>query len=431
VGSDEYLAVHDGRGSVGALYSAVSNRVVAALDYTPEGRTGWRTFDASGNETSNCEERDSDATCGGALGVPFGFHTALKSEATGLLYFRNRWYSTTAGQWLSQDPLGPVDSHNLYAFNGFDSVNFVDPWGLNDGPQGPAVQGAPPNQPSNPDEIQDGWGIDLSEDEQVPGGPCTTTACGMDRPEPQHSGYLGDGLGIPIVNPGGAPPPSPAAAAGAVAVESLIPEMPSLLGPLADLGALALELVPLMAGVSASAWCVGTGCLGAGGVAAMDPIDKHAEERGNAVKKTIDELFEKKNEAQMAGASDDEKAKPAPNPTQPQQASASGSQPDPKKPNDKKSPGAPKSTLPRDPKTGNFLPDPKAQGAHTTLGVREGRKSSYTQGATFDASGKFKGVTDVTDHGRKDHPAPHFHPATSENGIKSGPHPLPSPQDIE
>lgn len=58
VGSDEYLAVHDGRGSVGALYSAVSNRVVAALDYTPEGRTGWRTFDASGNETSNCEERD-------------------------------------------------------------------------------------------------------------------------------------------------------------------------------------------------------------------------------------------------------------------------------------------------------------------------------------------------------------------------------------
>ncbi|MEW6434150.1 MAG: RHS repeat-associated core domain-containing protein [Myxococcota bacterium] len=65
--------------------------------------------------------------------MPFGFHTALKSEGTGLLYFRNRWYSTTAGQWLSRDALGPVDSHNLYAFNGFDSVNFVDPWGLSRG----------------------------------------------------------------------------------------------------------------------------------------------------------------------------------------------------------------------------------------------------------------------------------------------------------
>ncbi len=28
--------------------------------------------------------------------------------------------------------MGPVDSHNLYAFNGFDSINFVDPWGLDD-----------------------------------------------------------------------------------------------------------------------------------------------------------------------------------------------------------------------------------------------------------------------------------------------------------
>ena len=41
-----------------------------------------------------------------------------------------RWYSTEAGQWLSQDPLGYVDSFNSYAFNKFDPVNFVDPWGL-------------------------------------------------------------------------------------------------------------------------------------------------------------------------------------------------------------------------------------------------------------------------------------------------------------
>ncbi|MDP1915479.1 MAG: RHS repeat-associated core domain-containing protein, partial [Myxococcales bacterium] len=44
--------------------------------------------------------------------------------------FRNRWYSVEAGQWLTHDPLGEVDSVNLYAFNRFDSVNFVDPFGL-------------------------------------------------------------------------------------------------------------------------------------------------------------------------------------------------------------------------------------------------------------------------------------------------------------
>lgn len=67
---------------------------------------------------------------------------------------------------------------------------------------------------------------------------------------------------------------------------------------------------------------------------------------------------------------------------------------------------APKSTLPRD-KSGNYLPDPAAEGrAHTVLGTREGRAGSYTQGATFDNNGIFKGVTDVTTHGVRIIPSP-------------------------
>jgi RHS repeat-associated protein len=77
--------------------------------------------------------------CPLAGGLPFGFHTAWRSAGTGLLYFRNRWYAPHLGQWLSQDALGAVDSHDLYAFNGFDPVNFVDPWGLE--AKGPAKQG--------------------------------------------------------------------------------------------------------------------------------------------------------------------------------------------------------------------------------------------------------------------------------------------------
>ena len=82
---------------------------------------------------------------------------------------------------------------------------------------------------------------------------------------------------------------------------------------------------------------------------------------------------------------------------------------------------------PRDQKTKDYLPDPIAEGSpHTTLGIQGGRRvSSYTQGATFGEKGEFKGRTDVTDHGRKDHPNPHFHPATGPNAAKSPPIAIP------
>lgn len=81
---------------------------------------------------------------------------------------------------------------------------------------------------------------------------------------------------------------------------------------------------------------------------------------------------------------------------------------------------------PRDKKTGNYLPDEAAEGSpHTTLGDRDSARGSYRQGATFDQDGNFRGRTDHTDHGRGDHPNPHYHPATGPNGTKPGPHPLP------
>ena len=54
----------------------------------------------------------------------------------------------------------------------------------------------------------------------------------------------------------------------------------------------------------------------------------------------------------------------------------------------------------------------------TTLGTRTGKDGEpYTQGATFDENGEFKGRTDVTDHGRNDHTDPHFHPATGPGSV--------------
>lgn len=123
----EVMAVKDGRGSVVGYYrgETPTQGLWVTADYTPEGRATQRDWVAG----TSCTESGT-TQCPRLGGLPFGFHGAYKSPAHGLLYFRNRWYSVEAGQWLTHDPLGEVDSVNLYAFNRFDSVNFVDPFGL-------------------------------------------------------------------------------------------------------------------------------------------------------------------------------------------------------------------------------------------------------------------------------------------------------------
>lgn len=130
--STTYLAIADGRGSIGGFVHEGTQRVASTLDYTPEGRVQWQNFSSGGTATNGCSQlanplADCDA---GPNAIPFGFHSAFKSPGSGLVYFRNRWLSTRTGEWLSQDPLGPVDSTNLYSFSAFDPVNWRDSMGL-------------------------------------------------------------------------------------------------------------------------------------------------------------------------------------------------------------------------------------------------------------------------------------------------------------
>ena len=122
----EAFALKDGKGSVVGYYHAdgTTPGLVVTADYTPEGRMKSKEWSTS----TTCEETGL-SQCGRLGGLPFGFHSAYKSPVHGLLYFRNRWYSAESGQWLSHDPLGEVDSANLYAFNGFDPINHRDPLG--------------------------------------------------------------------------------------------------------------------------------------------------------------------------------------------------------------------------------------------------------------------------------------------------------------
>ena len=61
--------------------------------------------------------------------TPFQF-TGRENDGTGFLFYRARFYSPLLGRFVSEDPLGPIDDLNLYAYVGNDPLDFTDPLGL-------------------------------------------------------------------------------------------------------------------------------------------------------------------------------------------------------------------------------------------------------------------------------------------------------------
>ena len=66
----------------------------------------------------------------GTVTQPFQFATKRTDAGTGLVYYGYRFYVPEVGRWLTRDPLGEAGCLNLYAFNGNNPVNWVDPFGL-------------------------------------------------------------------------------------------------------------------------------------------------------------------------------------------------------------------------------------------------------------------------------------------------------------
>jgi RHS repeat-associated protein len=58
------------------------------------------------------------------------FKGALKIGEVGLTYMRNRFYSSSLGRFISEDPIGLEGGINQYAYAGNDPVNNSDPTGM-------------------------------------------------------------------------------------------------------------------------------------------------------------------------------------------------------------------------------------------------------------------------------------------------------------
>ncbi len=96
----------DGLGSTLALNGPTGS---TQYTYEPFGNTA-----ASGTASTNATQ-----------------YTGRENDGTGLYYYRARYYSPTLQRFISQDPIGFAGGDvNLYAYVGNDSLNEIDPSGL-------------------------------------------------------------------------------------------------------------------------------------------------------------------------------------------------------------------------------------------------------------------------------------------------------------
>ena len=108
----------------GDLVESIKYDIYGRLDYVRVCPTGGLTEDA--NDFVSVDTYYAGSTTKN----PYLFQGRRYDEESGLYYFRNRYYDPLHGRFLSQDPAGPVDGPNLYAFVNNNPMNYVDPMGL-------------------------------------------------------------------------------------------------------------------------------------------------------------------------------------------------------------------------------------------------------------------------------------------------------------
>lgn len=85
--------------------------------------------DGFGNVLERMQYEAFGESAGSAL-TRYGYTGRERDAATGLMYYRARWYDSQQGRFLSEDPIGENGSLNLYAYVGNNPIRNIDPLGL-------------------------------------------------------------------------------------------------------------------------------------------------------------------------------------------------------------------------------------------------------------------------------------------------------------
>lgn len=105
--------------------------------------------DSSGNAAGRLQYAAFGENTGSAL-TRYGFTGREGDSATGLIYYRARWYDPQTGRFAVEDPLGPAGGLNLYTYVLNDPVGYSDPLGLQKAAPAPVRPPVPPPAPPQP-----------------------------------------------------------------------------------------------------------------------------------------------------------------------------------------------------------------------------------------------------------------------------------------
>ena len=138
---DNAIEELDGSGNVLARYAQTLEmdellseyRSGLASYYEQDGLSSVSSLSNSGGTLANTYVYDSFGkmtTFTGTLTNPFRYTARDYDMESGLYYYRARYYDTSAGRFLSEDPLGVRDQLNMYVHVRNNPTNFDDPFGL-------------------------------------------------------------------------------------------------------------------------------------------------------------------------------------------------------------------------------------------------------------------------------------------------------------